>query len=124
MARPQAPVDRDEAVDALVQSAYATMAVLNRVAAENDFSLTQLRALAILRGRHLRMSELAEYLGLDRSTLSGLIDRAEQRGLVVRESDPSDGRAIVVSLSAEGKRLATRINAQVRKALEPLLDRA
>lgn len=108
---------RDAEIDALVQNAFATMAVLNRIAAENDFSLTQLRALAILRGRRLRMSALADYLGLERSTLSGLIDRAERRGLVVREPSADDRRVIEVALSAEGKKLAQRINTQLRRAL-------
>ena len=92
-----------------------TMAVLSSVAADNDLSLTQLRVLAILRDRRVRMSALAAYLGLDRSTMSGLIERAEKRGLVARAPDPGDGRAVDVFLTRERRRAR-------RRALRP--DRA
>ena len=72
----------DELRDALVQISFALMAVLTEVAAEHDLSLTQLRVLGILRDRAPTMAELSTFLGLERSTVSGLIDRAAQRGLV------------------------------------------
>ena len=53
----------DGLVDALAQAAFVTMAVLTKVAADNELSLTQLRVLAILRDRRLRMAVLAGYLG-------------------------------------------------------------
>ena len=59
-------IDQDGLVDALVQAAFVTMAVLNKLSAENDLSLTQLRVLAILRDRRLRMTTLADYLGLEK----------------------------------------------------------
>ena len=71
-----------ELLDALVQTSFTVMAMLEPVAAEHDLSLTQLALLAILRDREPTMAELAGYLGLDRSSVSGLVDRAEKRGLV------------------------------------------
>ena len=59
-----------------MQTSFLTMATLSRIAADNDLSLTQLRVLAILRDRRLRMAELAAYLGLDKSTMTGLVARA------------------------------------------------
>jgi DNA-binding MarR family transcriptional regulator len=108
--------DQDLA-DALVQTSFATMAVLNRVAAEHDLSLTQLRVLGILRDRRIKMSELADYLGLDKSTVSGLVDRAEKRGLLQRAPNPADGRAVDVFLSTAGTELAERGAAEVRHSL-------
>jgi DNA-binding MarR family transcriptional regulator len=107
-------------VDALVQAAFATMAVLNRAAADNDLSLTQLRAGGILRDRRLRMTELAGYLGLEKSTLSGLVDRAEKRGILERAPSADDGRAVDVFLTPAGAELANRIHASVREALSPM----
>lgn len=116
-----APTTPDDAlVDALVQSAFVTMAVLNRAAAEHDLSLTQVRVLGILRDRRPRMSALAEFLGLERSTLSGLVDRAAARGLVERAPNPDDGRVVDVLLTAAGVELAARIAAEVAAELAPL----
>ena len=114
-----APPHRDALVDALVRSAFDTTAVLTRVAAENELSLTQLRALAVLRGRRLRMAVLAAHLGLEKSTLSGLIDRAERRGLVARAAAADDGRAVEVFLSDAGIELAERLGHRIRDALAP-----
>src|SRR6185437_1700087 len=99
--------DEGELVDALVRSSFAVMAVLSRIGAEHDLSLTQLRMLGILRDRRVKMSELADHLGLDKSTISGLVN-------------PADGRAVDVFLTATGMELAGRGAAQVARALSPM----
>jgi DNA-binding MarR family transcriptional regulator len=107
----------DGLVDALVQASFATMAVLNRVGAEHDLSLTQLRVLAILRDRRLRVTALAGYLGLEKSTMSGLVDRAEKRGLLQRAPSADDGRAVDLFLTPAGAELVDRGYAQVVREL-------
>jgi DNA-binding MarR family transcriptional regulator len=108
-------------IDALVRTAFFTTAMLSRIAAEHDLSLTQLRVLAILRDRQGSMSDLAAYLGLDKSTISGLVDRAETRGLLQRTPNPLDGRGVDVALTAEGSRLAEQGAVKVAEALSPLI---
>jgi DNA-binding MarR family transcriptional regulator len=96
------------------------MAVLTRIGAEHDLSLTQLRVIAILRDRRAKMSELAEYLGLDKSTISGLVDRAEKRGLLRRVANPTDGRGVDVVLCRGGMELAERGAAQIAQSLSSM----
>jgi DNA-binding MarR family transcriptional regulator len=115
-------IDQDGLVDALVQAAFATMAVLSKVGAENDLSLTQLRVLAILRDRRLRMTALADYLGLEKSTMTGLVDRAEKRGLLERAPSPTDGRAVDVFLSPDGAELAEGLYAEVGRSLSAMTN--
>ncbi|HSZ43632.1 MAG TPA: MarR family transcriptional regulator [Trebonia sp.] len=105
--------------DALAESAFMTMAVLSKAAADNDLSLTQLRVLGILRDRRLRISALAGFLGLEKSTLSGLVDRAEKRGLLARVPAPDDGRAVEIVMTPAGAALAERFHADIRAALGP-----
>ncbi|KRC51037.1 hypothetical protein ASE16_08870 [Leifsonia sp. Root227] len=111
--------DDDALIDALVQFSYRAMGVLSRIAAENDLSLTQLRVLGILRDRQLRITAIADYLGLEKSTLSGLVDRAEKRGLVERTPSVSDRRAVEVRLTARGQELGAQLTAQLRRELAP-----
>ncbi|BBH70177.1 hypothetical protein ACTI_68620 [Actinoplanes sp. OR16] len=113
----------DPLIDALTRCTFEVTAVLTRIGAENDLSLTQLRVLGILRDRRLRVTELATYLGLDKSTMSGLIDRAERRGLLARERNPSDGRAVDVFITPAGLELASRLRAELERALTPAVDR-
>ena len=116
------PVPAD-VVDSLVLASFTVIALLSRVAAEHDLSLTQLRVLAILRDREPTMAELADYLGLERSSVSGLIDRAVRRGLVRRDASEDDGRAVRVSLTPDGRRLASAGAQEVGELLEPMTGR-
>jgi DNA-binding MarR family transcriptional regulator len=114
------PSGSDDLVDALAQAAFATMAVLSKVSADNDLSLTQLRVLAILRDRRLTMRALADYLGLEKSTMTGLVDRAEKRGLLQRAPNGRDGRAVDVFLTPAGTELAERGATHIRRSLSPM----
>ncbi|WP_433219465.1 MarR family winged helix-turn-helix transcriptional regulator [Dactylosporangium sp. CS-047395] len=111
-----------ELIDALAQTAFTVMAALNKVGAEHDLSLTQLRVLGILQDRRLRITELAEYLGLEKSTMTGLVDRAEKRGLLGRAPSATDGRAVEVFVTPAGAALAGPIYARIAELLAPLLE--
>ncbi|MEU1348989.1 MarR family winged helix-turn-helix transcriptional regulator [Streptomyces sp. NPDC005775] len=113
----------DVLVDGLVRSAFQVMGVLTRIGAEHDLSLTQLRVLGILRDRQPRMSDLAAFLGLDKSTMSGLIARAERRGLLTRGTSPEDKRAVVVLITDAGRDLTRRMYEEARGALAPATGR-
>jgi DNA-binding MarR family transcriptional regulator len=76
--------------------------------------------LGILRDRQVRMTELADHLGLEKSMMTGLIARAEKRGLVRRVPNADDGRAVDVQLTAAGRELADRGGARVAGALVPM----
>ena len=63
----------------------------------------------------LRASDLVSRLGLDKSTVSRQISSLVELGLVDRAADPVDGRAQVLTPSAEGSARLTRIR-EVRRA--------
>ena len=65
---------------------------------------SRLAALAVLQSDGpMRVGALAERAGISAPTTSRLVDCLEERGLIVRTSDPDDHRAIRVSLSPEGE---------------------
>ena len=107
--------------DALVRISFALMAVLTEVAAEHDLSLTQLRVLGILRDREPTMADLATFTGLERSTVSGLIDRAAQRGLVMKSADLHDGRSVRGTLTESARGLVPEITAAIGDRVKPLI---
>jgi DNA-binding MarR family transcriptional regulator len=113
---------RDGLVDALAQAAFTVTGVLTRIAAEHELSLTQLRVLAILRGRRAGVTRLAQHLGLDKSTMTGLVARAEKRGLLERAPSASDKRAVEIFLSPTAVELAEKLTVELRSALAPLLE--
>jgi DNA-binding MarR family transcriptional regulator len=105
--------EREELMDSLVQTSFTVIALLSRAGAEHDLSLTQLRVLAILRDHEPTIAELADYLGLERSSVSGLIDRSVKRGLARRFASEQDGRAVHVSLTPDGQRLAGQLTREI-----------
>jgi DNA-binding MarR family transcriptional regulator len=110
-------------VDSLVQTSFRITSVLTRIGAEHDLSLTQIRMLGILVDHRVRVTDLAAHMGLDKSTMSGLIDRAERRGLVRRAKNPDDGRAIDVLIDEAGLELARKAYREVHEAISPATDR-
>jgi DNA-binding MarR family transcriptional regulator len=95
--------------DALFQLSFELQARLTRIAADHELSVIQVRLLGILRDREPGMLELARYLGLEKSSLSGLIDRAEARDLVERVPSADDRRAFAVRITARGRKLTRAI---------------
>jgi len=73
------------------------------------------------------VTDLVERLGLAQSTVTELVNRAEEMGIIERVPSDADGRVVHVGLTADGeRRLAaafTRLDverAQLREAFEEL----
>ncbi|MEV4051823.1 MarR family winged helix-turn-helix transcriptional regulator [Amycolatopsis sp. NPDC049688] len=56
--------------------------------------------------RPMRVGELADALGWEKSRVSHLLTRMEKRGLVARTEDGAGGRRTGIELTTEGRRLA------------------
>lgn len=96
-------------VDALAQLSFSVQGSLARHAAAHDVTMIQARLLGVLRDRTPTMHELARLLGLDKSSVTGLVDRAERRDLVARVVGRDDRRVTRVHLTARGRRIVARV---------------
>jgi DNA-binding MarR family transcriptional regulator len=67
------------------------------------------------------MTELTRILGLERPGLSGLVDRVQHRGLVERQGVPRDRRAVMLTPTPDGKRIAEEFYAEVSDRLQHLV---
>jgi DNA-binding MarR family transcriptional regulator len=63
---------------------------------------------ALAGGDELTQKELARRTASDANTMSEMLGRLEQRGLIARERDADDGRARRVSLTAGGREVQRR----------------
>lgn len=113
--------DRFVLVDALAGTAFAAQRALERSAAAHGTSAAQARLLRVLGDRAPTLNALAQLLGLDKSSTSGLVDRAQRRGLVRRVPSQLDRRAVRVRLTDRGERLAAQVSDQFALELEALL---
>jgi DNA-binding MarR family transcriptional regulator len=104
---------------ALVRTAFLVDAAYADAVREFDITVQQAQLLCVLIARPFGMFELAKTLGLAKSSISGLVDRSEKRGLVYRDADPGDGRAFRVALTDEGAILAERFHdAAIKRVAE------
>ena len=91
------PHDLAQHLDALV------LAVRSATADRAGLSLTAAATLARLQmDGPARLTELATAEGVSQPSMTALVARLSAQGLVRREPDPTDGRAVVLSLTEAG----------------------
>lgn len=116
------PGDADPGlVDGLAQLSFVVQGALGRIAATYDLSIVHARLLGILRDREPTIKELAGFLQLDKSSVTGLVDRAEERGLVRRTPSTVDGRSVRVSITNAGQGLVEQATAAFENEVAALV---
>ena len=65
---------------------------------------------------------LARTIGLDTSTIGGVVDRLEARGLLLRNASPDDRRVRLLTLTAAGRELLAATVPSMLRAQERMLD--
>jgi DNA-binding MarR family transcriptional regulator len=110
-------------VDALAQLSFLIQGVLAEATADHDLSIIQTRLLGILRDREPTMNELGAHLNLDKSSITGLVDRAERRGLVRRTTSSRDRRAVQVSITDAGRLIAGQVSTKFDRRMAVITAR-
>jgi len=77
--------------------------------------------LKLERHEGLKQSDLAEYLDIQPITLTRLVDRLCDNGLIERRADPNDRRAKRLFLTPAARPLLDRIETQVEELAETVL---
>lgn len=115
--------DADQFDDAmgLIQLSRLVQAAFARVADRHELTPMRARLLCVLAESSRGMAELAREFGVEKAALTGLVDRAEQRGLVERRAVPGDRRAVSVTLTPAGLRTAGGFHAEVTAELCQLM---
>lgn len=95
-----------------------------------DLTMSQLKMMFVLSsamspgdgGTGLRVGEVARGLGVTLPTVTAVMDKLVERGLVRRDEDPLDRRQHVCRLTSEGKALLHRLMAGRRTFTNALLE--
>jgi DNA-binding MarR family transcriptional regulator len=87
-----------------------------------ELSMAQMRAMMLLGQRQLRMTEIADALGRNLSSVTSMVDRLVQKGLVERISDPDDRRVVLCQLTEQGRGEITRFRKRARGRLRAIAD--
>ncbi|MED4301843.1 MarR family transcriptional regulator [Geobacillus stearothermophilus] len=88
-----------------------------------DISLVQSHILyEIDKREHPSMQQVAEALGMDITTFSRQIQNLVKKGLVKKTPLPEDRRVYTLSLTTEGKFIATTIDREINRYLEEMFS--
>lgn len=92
---------------------------------EDEFGLTPMHAhvLEAIDEGATQVSAVADVCSRHVSSASRLVDALVSRGLVLRDEDPDDRRAVILSLTPDGERAAARITRTHHSFLAGVLDR-
>ncbi|WP_020500066.1 MarR family winged helix-turn-helix transcriptional regulator [Sciscionella marina] len=102
-------VSSSERVEAAEALDGITRFVLRQTAALRELSFTAVSTLSTLdnSGRH-RLTELAQQQGVSQPSMTTMIARLQRQGLVCRETDPMDGRSVLIAITPKGRELLAR----------------
>lgn len=84
---------------------------------DGSLSRTEAGVLSTLSEGPRRITELAEFEGLAQPTVTVLVGKMEERGLVARGRDTSDGRVVLVGITDEGRTALDKLRARYREVL-------
>ncbi|MCZ4096400.1 MULTISPECIES: MarR family winged helix-turn-helix transcriptional regulator [Streptomyces] len=103
---PRAPVGRTGISHAVFRTARAhRMAAGRLLRGAGLYAGQELLMMRLWDAGPQRQSELIKLLDLDPSTVTRMVQRLEQSGLVTRRPDPDDGRAVLVEATEAGHTL-------------------
>ncbi len=95
---------------------YGVVRRLRQTASEAaaDFELSFLQSRALRRLEEpMATGTLAEQLGLDRSNVTSVVDRLEERGLITRQPHPGDRRIKLLALTEAGRATRAAIDERI-----------
>lgn len=97
--------------------------VFSRQLAEDGLTVLQYHALRAVwaSGPALDMSSIGAMTGLTASSLTSIVDRLAERGLVERHHDAKDRRRVVATITADGATLMERMKERDLETLADLL---
>lgn len=113
-------MERSERIDYVSSQLLPRAALLCRQLVSQlggELSRTEIGLLNTLSDGPRRITELAELERLAQPTMTLLVKRLEQQGLVSRERQPDDGRVVLVTLTAAGNGALEEYRAQASAAL-------
>jgi DNA-binding MarR family transcriptional regulator len=101
--------DLDAIVESIIYLVTESRRLAREVSARYGVTPTQLSVLKLLHEiGDLGLGDLSRRISAQNSTVTGIVDRMEEAGLVVRSRDPEDRRVWKIALTAHGKKVAER----------------
>lgn len=101
---------------ALIQDVHAAASV------EHGLTAQQAQLMCVVGDEPSSMVRLGSLLRIGKSSMTGLVDRAERAGLVRRVPDPGDGRSYLIAPTPDGRRTNESFRRAVGERIDELIE--
>ncbi|WP_030480800.1 MarR family winged helix-turn-helix transcriptional regulator [Lentzea albidocapillata] len=116
----------DALADAVLTASRLLVAISARsiAAAGDTITLPQFRVLVVLQSRGpMKLTTLAELLGVNPSTATRTVDRLLAMETVARQPNPASRREVVIELTESGKKLVRDVTRRRRAGIRKIVER-
>ena len=113
----------DQVLEAIIYLYTESRRITKELAKRADLTGPQLTVVKLLQTvGDLSLSELSDKIRAQNSTVTGIIDRMEREGLVLRERSKEDRRVVHIKLTPKGKALADDIPVEPMEIFKGALE--
>lgn len=94
-----------------------------RLSADHEITGPQLLALTtVANDSDITAKDISERIHVSPSTVVGVLDRLEQRGLIQRERSEQDRRRVLVNATSQGRKLVRRVRYPMLESIQDVLE--
>jgi DNA-binding MarR family transcriptional regulator len=107
MSTPDDVYDFHDQIGHLLRRAYQRhVAIFQEAIPDSQLTAAQFVALSAVKERKgCSLNDIVKATAIDQATIRGVVERLKARALVEVSPDPSDGRKLIVSATAQGEKL-------------------
>jgi len=119
---PDVKADVDQVLEAIIYLSTETRRITKELARRANLTGPQLTVVKLLETiGDLSLSELSERIRAQNSTVTGIVDRMEREGLVLRVRSTEDRRVVRIHLTDRGAKLAGEVPVEPMEILRTAL---
>ncbi|MFP3218783.1 MarR family winged helix-turn-helix transcriptional regulator [Acidianus sp.] len=97
---------------------------MQKEAEKRGLSYTEVSTLYFLKGGEKNVSSLAEFVGVNKSTMVEILDKLENEGLITRSRDEKDRRVVLVKITQKGLEELENVRQGYKNLIKDILSRS
>ena len=97
---------------------------MQKEAEKRGLSYTEVSTLYFLKGGEKNVSSLAEFVGVNKSTMVEILDKLENEGLITRSRDEKDRRVVLVKITQKGLEELENVRQAYKNLIKDILSRS
>ncbi|WP_231136342.1 MarR family winged helix-turn-helix transcriptional regulator [Acidianus ambivalens] len=98
--------------------------LLQKEAEKRGLSYTEVSTLYFLKGGEKNVSSLAEFVGVNKSTMVEILDKLENEGMITRNRDEKDRRVVLVKITQKGLEELENVRQGYKNLIKDILSRS